>query len=161
MKSAKDLVDTLRNILGNEVAVMPAVVVSVDKDLNVCEVQVNGLEFGEVRLQATVKQNAKGFKVFPAEGSVVMIERLGKLGDFFVTMTSEVDEIVADLDNTRFSLKDGIELKRGNETLKAIISDLLDEIGQIVVPTNVGPSGIPINKPAFDAIKLRVAQLLK
>lgn len=65
------------------------------------------------------------------------------------------------IDNTRVELKNGVLIQRGSETLKAIISDLIDQINLIVVPTNVGPSGNPINATAFTAIKTRVANLLK
>ena len=38
-------------------------------------------------------------------------------------------------------------------TLVDILSDLIDEINNIVVPTNVGPSGNPLNKINFERIK--------
>jgi phage baseplate assembly protein gpV len=62
---------------------------------------------------------------------------------------------------TELDLQDGILLKRDSETLKKIVSDLIDQINLIVVPTNVGPSGTPINAAAFTAIKTRAAALLK
>lgn len=65
------------------------------------------------------------------------------------------------IDNSEINIQDGILIKRGAETLKKIIDDLIDEINKIIVPTNVGPSGTPINAPAFTAIKTRVATLLK
>jgi hypothetical protein len=48
---------------------------------------------------------------------------------------------------------------RGNE-LKDILSDLIDAIGALTVPTGVGPSGLPINKTQFDAIKTRLDNIL-
>ena len=65
------------------------------------------------------------------------------------------------IDNSEINIQDGILIKRGAETLKKIIDDLIDEVNRIIVPTNVGPSGTPINAAAFTAIKTRVANLLK
>jgi hypothetical protein len=36
---------------------------------------------------------------------------------------------------------------------------LLDELGRLTVPTGTGPSGIPINKPALDQLKLDLDHL--
>jgi hypothetical protein len=43
---------------------------------------------------------------------------------------------------------------------KAIMSDLIQAITQIVVPTGVGPSGTPINAAQFNAIKGRLTDAL-
>jgi len=69
--------------------------------------------------------------------------------------------VTIQIDNSEINVQDGILIKRGDETLKKIFDDLIDEVNKIVVPTNVGPSGTPINAAAFTAIKTRAASLLK
>jgi hypothetical protein len=48
---------------------------------------------------------------------------------------------------------------KGNE-LKGLMSDLIDAIAQLTVPTAVGPSGIPINLAAFKAVQARLDEML-
>lgn len=57
--------------------------------------------------------------------------------------------------------RDGFTIKRGDETLKEIISDLIDQILAETHPTPTGPSGTPINATAYTAIKNRLPNLLK
>ena len=71
------------------------------------------------------------------------------------------DRVNVKMGTTELDLQDGILLKRDDETLKKIVGDLILEINKIVVPTNVGPSGTPINAAAFLVIKTRAETLLK
>jgi len=54
----------------------------------------------------------------------------------------------------------GFEVKRGGESLKAILVDLLTQILALTVTTSTGPSGTPINAAALQAIKDRIPNLL-
>ncbi len=54
-----------------------------------------------------------------------------------------------------------IELSNNNETLVACLSDLMDKIEAITVPTGTGPSGVPLNAADFAAIKVRINNLLQ
>jgi len=56
---------------------------------------------------------------------------------------------------------DGITVKRGGESLSAILSDLITQIMAETHPTAMGPSGPPLNTAAYNAIKLRIPNLLK
>jgi len=47
----------------------------------------------------------------------------------------------------------------GGELIK-ILEDILDECTKIAIPTGVGPSGFPVNSPAFTAIKGRLKTIL-
>lgn len=59
------------------------------------------------------------------------------------------------------SRTDGITIKKGGESLKKLISDLIDEINKITVTTYAGPSGTPINATLLTAIKTRLGDLFK
>lgn len=72
-----------------------------------------------------------------------------------------VSEVKIQVGESEVDIKNGILIRRDGETLKQIIDDLITEINKIVVPTNVGPSGTPINANAFTSIITRADQLLK
>lgn len=60
-------------------------------------------------------------------------------------------------DTTEFTIDPaGFTLKKGTETLKKIMSDLLDAIIAETHATGTGPSGPPINIADFTAIKTRI-----
>lgn len=56
--------------------------------------------------------------------------------------------------------REGFKIKRGTETLKKIISDLIDAILAETHPTPSGTSGPPINSATYTAIKNRLPNLL-
>lgn len=161
MKQAKELVDALRAILGGDAPVFPAVVTEVDKVMDTCEIEFNGLELGGVRLVATINEDAKGCKLYPKVGSVVLCQRLGDKGELLVIMYSEVEQVLYKVDDTVLDIKDGFLLKRQNETLKKLVEDTLDAIIAMKFTTAYGPTINLVNKPVFEAIKQRVPNLLK
>lgn len=55
----------------------------------------------------------------------------------------------------------GHTIKKGGESLKAILSDLVDAILAETHPTSTGPSGTPINASQYNAIKTRLNQLFE
>lgn len=162
MQQAKHLVTAIKNITSPGDLVMMAKVVSVDKDLATCDVDFNDLEIGEVRLQANIKTGQKGIKVFPLPGSWVLVQKLGKEGNYFIAMVSEVEDFLLEVDGCSFQVTgDGFLIQKDGDSQKEILSDFIDQVMQLVVPTNVGPSGVPINNPAFSAIKTRIQNLYK
>jgi len=57
--------------------------------------------------------------------------------------------------------EDGFTVKRGSETLKAILTDLINAILAETHPTGTGPSGTPINAATYTAIKNRIPNLFE
>lgn len=57
--------------------------------------------------------------------------------------------------------REGHTVKKSSETLKKILTDLLDAILQLTVTTPMGPSGVPINAATFTQIKQRLPQLFE
>ena len=55
----------------------------------------------------------------------------------------------------------GFTMIKSGEGLKKVLEDLIMAITQLTVPTGVGPSGIPINVAAFQAIKTRLNNFLE
>jgi hypothetical protein len=119
-----------------------AKVTAVDKDNNTieCEPLDGSADFVEVRLQA---QNGKGLVLYPVVGSDVVVSFFSK-DDAFVSMVGQVDTIA---------------IESQTESLKQLLSDLIDEVSNLRVTTNQGASIEVINKPAILAIKNRLPNL--
>ena len=54
-----------------------------------------------------------------------------------------------------------LNFNSNNITLGSVLSELMLAVKNLTVPTGVGPSGIPINLPAFEAVDLKLKQMLK
>jgi phage baseplate assembly protein V len=82
------------------------------------------------------------------DGTVISYDRSGH--KYTVTMDTVTYEIS----------RNGFAIKRGEETLKKILSDLIDELVIETHTTPSGTSGPPINIAAYNAIKARLPNLL-
>lgn len=87
------------------------------------------------------------FQILYSDGSIEKYDQRGHVKTFKI----ENAELVIS--------RDGFAVKRSSETLKKIISDLIDQIKLLTVTTPNGPSGTPINATAFTAIKNRLPNL--
>lgn len=166
--SAAKLHSLLRKLFDQGSDVLSAVVKTVDKENCTCDVTVDEMDLSEVRLKATIEPQ-KGYKVFPAVGSVVLIEKLSS-EEFFVVMYSEVDEIKIENEDCTIQITDGVLIQKGDETAKKIIDDTLDQIKAVSAQLQlvVVAIGVTPDVPALQAIdaiieqiKVRNAQLFK
>lgn len=82
------------------------------------------------------------------DGTLIMYDRAAH--KYTVTMDTVTYEIS----------RSGFAIKRGDETLKKLLSDLMDKVVAITVPTPSGVSGTPINATEIAAIKARLPNLL-
>jgi len=89
------------------------------------------------------------YQVKFADGLIVNYDKSGKILDLKISGT--------ELKMT----ENGWTIKTSSESLKAIISDLIDKIMALTVTTPVGPSGVPINVADFAAIKTRLPNLFE
>lgn len=137
----------MRQIVSGKAVSFPATIVNVDHINQSCEVITpEGLTFYDVRLRSNIGGDQGGLIVYPSTGSPVIVGRLGTSNQLFVI---------------KYGAADYFTIKSQNESLKQILSDMIDAINQITVPTGTGPSGIPINAANFTAIKQRLNNLLK
>ena len=143
-------------------AIINATVVFVDETNSSLTVKLDsGLELDDVRLRSVIKAGNK-VVLLPAVGSNILIGRIEGGDDYVVIAVEEIDKIIHIIGTVKIEIDlNGILIQKGTETLKKILDDLLAQIKLIIVPTNVGPSGNPLNAAAFDIIKTRVDNLLK
>lgn len=160
---SKALQDAFRQLSKRGVDTFPAKVVSVDKDKGTCVVNDGDLEYTDVGLSATVEENSKRFFLFPKIGSFVLVSPIQEdIHRLYVEFFSEIDELHFETEKSQIKINDnGFLLKKENETLAKLMSDLLKEIQAMKFTTNTGSTIALINKPKFKEIENRFKTLLK
>lgn len=137
-----------------------ATVKSVDEDKLTCEVEFDSVTRPGVLLRSTTDADT-GFVLIPSVGSKVLISTIADTRSY-ISMYSQVDKIIATIDNAVFSLStNGFKFENGESSLKKTLEDLCTAIGALTVTTNMGPSGVPINKASFDQIKSDLSKYLE
>ena len=79
----------------------------------------------------------------------------------FLIMVDEIEEIDINADRCQLNINDGFLLKKENESLANLMSDLLQEIQKMKFTTNTGSTILLVNKPQFLAIENRFKDFLK
>ena len=79
----------------------------------------------------------------------------------FLIMADQVEEIEIKSDQCQFKVNDGFLLKKQNETMAKLMSDLLKEIQKMKFTTNTGSTIKLVNQPQFLAIENRFKDFLK
>jgi phage baseplate assembly protein V len=112
----------------------------------------NGVVLGAIYSEAETPGATKGAdKVGVAYESGDAIE-YDRAAQRLRVKTGETEFVVA---------KEGPTVKKGGESLKAILSDLIDAILSETHPTGTGPSGTPINAAQYNDIKTRVSNFFE
>jgi hypothetical protein len=139
-----------------------AQVVSTDEDEATCVLKDDdGLEMFDVRLKPVLTADESVIMI-PAVGSWVLAARIEDEEEWLVIACEKVDkwrltvgESILEVDS------DGFSFKKGSKSLKTIMDNLLDGIKALTVPTNVGPSGTPLNVATFTQVESDLNNILK
>ncbi|MDY3534302.1 hypothetical protein PG614_10415 [Riemerella anatipestifer] len=160
---SKELQDAFRELAKRDVDTFPVQVISVDKTAGTCTVSDGEIEFTDVRLSATIDNETKRFYLYPKVGSFVLVSPIEEdINRLYVEFFSEVEEFDFKTENSQIKINDeGFLLRKENETLKALMVDLIQEIKKMKFTTNAGPTIRLINKPQFTAIENRFKNFLK
>ncbi len=125
----------------------------------------------------TITGSTNGFIIYPADGSNVVIGTIDGPGEWILLRAADlvkaaitIGTVVYEIDNTQVSIVNGaLTLNVGNTVFKmntatdglyALLHDLISAITMLTVPTTGGPSGVPINVLAFNALLTRLESLL-
>ena len=138
-------------------------VLSVDRQEGTCTCDDGEIEHTDVRLSAIIDDEKQKLFIVPKVGSTVLVTPIDNDYNMqFVSMASEVEEYYLCIGSVVFGVDGaGFLLKKENETLRALMLDLLGEIKRMKFTTNTGPTIKLINAPAFTAIETRFKQFLK
>ena len=160
---SKELQKAIGELKKRGVSTFPATVVSVDKANGTCTVNDGELEYTDVLLSAQMAENGKRFYLFPKVNSWVMISPIQEdLNRLYVEFYSEIEAFDLQISMTRMQIdEDGFLLKKENETLKALMVDLLTAIEAMRFTTRSGPTIKLLNKAQFADIKNRFKEFLK
>lgn len=160
---SKELQKAIGELKKRGVSTFPATVVSVDKANGTCTVNDGDLEYTDVLLSAQMSENGKRFYLFPKVNSWVMISPIQEdLNRLYVEFYSEIESFDLQISMTRMQIdEDGFLLKKENETLKALMVDLLTAIEAMRFTTRSGPTIKLLNKQQFTDIKNRFKEFLK
>ena len=124
-------------------------------------------EIFDVRLQA--ESETGGLVIYPKVGSSVLVVFINK-NSAAVVSTSEIKKFELVIETVKFDIdKDGFLLKKENETLKKLMSDLLSAIKAIkftvtttgTAAAQTGQTTTMTNLASFSAIENRFNQFLK
>jgi hypothetical protein len=156
MKQARELAEAIKMLTDKGDKIFPAVVKSVDKNNDVCDVEFDELEIGEVRLRATVNENAKGFKIYPTENSNVLVEKIND-EEYFIVMVSDIDEVVVNIDNTLLKVNaEGISISKGEDSLLDVLTLIIDAVSEIMVLYGKNPNYLKLTEA-----KMKLNNILK
>ncbi len=163
-----ELQEALRNLKKRDVDTFPVKVVSVDKTNATCKVSDGSLEYTDVQLSSVIDEEKSKFILFPAVHSWVLVSPINEdLKRLYVECCSTIESVALDIESVTFQVdKDGFLLKKQNETLKGLMSDLIAAIKAmsfaLTTPDTInGTTTTLINAAEFSSIETRFNQFLK
>lgn len=162
----KELQDAFRMLQKRGVDTFPAKVISVDKNKGTCVVSDDEIQYTDVQLSSVVNANKNKFYLFPAVGSSVLVSPINEdIKRLYVESYSEIESLDLKIKTVQFKVSEsGFLLKKENETLKGLVSDLLTAVGNMsfLVTTTSGNGNTTtlVNAPEFTGIKNRFNQFL-
>lgn len=166
-----ELTEAFRQLKKRDVDTFPAVVVSVDKEKGTCAVKVDDLELTNVQLSAIIDGSNKKCYLFPKVESSVLISPINEdLHRLYVEAYSEIESFDLNIEQVRFQVdQDGFLMKKENETLKALMVDLIGAVKNMSFTVNTtgtaaaqtGATTSLVNVAEFVVVENRFKQFLK
>lgn len=163
----KEIQDAFRKLKQRDVDTFIAKVVSVDKVKGTCTVTADKIDFFDVQLSAVVDDNQNNFYLFPKVGSWVLVSPINEdIHRLYVEAYSEIESLTLVIETVTFRVDEtGFLLKKQNETLKALISDLIGAIKAmsftVTTPSGPGATATLNNLAQFTGVETRFNQFLK
>lgn len=148
------------------------------KGMDTAEVEVDGLLYHDVQIQAIASGSGKSIVTVPAVGSKCLIASIEHGAGYVLLCCDEIDKIEGEvqggklkIDNTGVSYEkqsmqvslatDGIDLKIGTNSLGGLIDELISAIAKLTVTTSAGVSTVPVNLAEFISLQTKFKLLLK
>ena len=158
-----DLQKAFAALKGRGISTFAAEVTEVDKENGTCTVKDDDIEYYNVQLSSIIDGSKKQMFIYPVIGSSVLVSPIEeKLEWLYVEVYSEVEQVDWNIESVKFNFdKNGFLLKKQNETLAKLMSDLLKEIQKMKFTTNTGSTIKLVNKPQFLEIENRFKDFLK
>ncbi|WP_367867898.1 hypothetical protein [Pedobacter sp. WC2423] len=126
---------------------------------NNCTVLRDGQpELLDVQFHATDDTPGSRMIEIPADNSSVIYAIIdNQETDAVLLKCSEIDKVLITIGNMEYHLdKDGCMIKSGNDSLGAVLSNFIDEVGKIIVINGRSP-----NIAALNDLKIKLNKILK
>ena len=162
----KNLQDAFIKLVKRDVDTFPVKVISVDKIQGTCVVTDDQTEFTNVQLTSVIDGDEQKFFLFPAVGSSVLVSPINEdIKRLYVESYSRIESLDLHINKVQFRINEsGFLLKKENETLKGLVSELLTAVEQMsFLVTTTGGNGSTttlMNASQFSSIKNRFNQFL-
>lgn len=128
-----------------------AKVVSVKEETIV--VDDDGYTYYGVRLKATVNGSGNNILLKPKVGSFVIVSRINKGEDWYVSMVSEVDNVI-------ISISSKFTLKNAQISFKELLNDIITEFKNAIITTPAGAGNVsPTTQAKLEKINKKINQL--
>ena len=182
MTKAEQIREALKALLGDgnsfeSAAVLNGIVLTVKEKS--ADVEVDGLVYYDVQLQAIADGSGKSFLCYPKQNTKCLIANIEHGERYYMLASDEVEKIVADIQggkmvldsdgfqyekgNATFSVNNGkVTIKSGSNSLGDLIDELLTAILSLTVTTTTptNPTSTPINFADFATLKIKFKSLL-
>jgi hypothetical protein len=131
----------------------------VDEANAYCTLQcADGLILDEVQLK-TLKNSNNCLLIVPALNSWAHVLDIGA-PNYLLLSCEQMEKCLVQTSQSLLLLDaDGVKLQHGNESLGSILNELLNQMMALTVPTNAGPSGVPLNMQNLTTIQQRLNNL--
>lgn len=125
--------------------IVPAKVLSYNENDETIEVELtSGAVIDDVRLKSMVKAGNK-LVVVPSDDSFVLIGRIANSDEYVVVSVDEVDEIKIKVGTVDVDVDDtGVLVKKGTDTLKEILTNIIQACQVIVVAQGNNPDYVKL-----------------
>lgn len=172
----EQLVELIRKVMIKNMPVMSStgIVSNIDEDKRVCDIKVSDeITLFECRLNAIIDSYDSNVLIVPKDGSQVaytLVENQDT--NAIVIGYTEIDKVIVKIGSLSVGIEaesvkiDGgdtgkISILNKSQNLSKLLSELIDEINKLTVPTSAGPSGTPVNAAQFTLIKDKLSQLME
>lgn len=172
----EQLIELIRKVMIKNMPVMSStgIVSNIDEDKRVCDIKVSDeITLFECRLNAIIDSYDSNVLIVPKDGSQVaytLVENQDT--NAIVIGYTEIDKVIVKIGSLSVGIEaesvkiDGgdtgkISILNKSQNLSKLLSELIDEINKLTVPTSAGPSGTPVNAAQFTLIKDKLSQLME
>jgi hypothetical protein len=159
-RKEQELYDTMKRAMASPDSFLQGIVSGVDKAKCTCKLDVAGRIYNNVSLRSIITDDM-GAVFYPEDNTNAVACRMPNSNRLFIIKMEKVESFHIKINDSELSGNNqGFTIKRGSESIKKILSDLMDAISQMTVTTGVGPSGTPINIASFVDLKARLNNIL-
>lgn len=127
-------------------SILPATVLAVNDDDTIVIEFSDESQVDDARLKSVVK-NGNKFLLVPAVGSIVQVARIENSDEYIVVAVDEISKLQVKIDTISVeATAAGIEIKKGEDSLKDVLTMMVEATQQIVVLQGNNPDYVKLQQ---------------